>query len=241
MNYTFAGQVILSGESSVRTHMIPIVSFIGWQDSGKTTVAQQVVAILKEKGYRVAVIKSTHHTSINFDREDSDTRTYCKASADTVVLMAPDQMITMGQKPEMKLTDIVQRFIHDVDIVIGEGFKNERHIAKIEVTRGDSELLKNQVNGVVALVTDKDISDETVFRPDQASDIANYIIQNYIQNDSLPETEAVLFVNGKKVPMKGFVQDALAGTVHGFITSLKKTQDPQTVELRIKLNKTETN
>jgi len=57
--------------------MIPIVSFIGWQNSGKTTIAQQVVAILKEKGFRVAGIKSTHHTSINFDKENSDTRTYC--------------------------------------------------------------------------------------------------------------------------------------------------------------------
>lgn len=217
--------------------MIPIVSFIGWQDSGKTTIAQQVVAILKEKGLRVAVIKSTHHTSINFDREDSDTRTYCKANADTVTLMAPDQMVTISHPPKMKLTDIVHRFFYDLDVVIGEGFKNERHIAKIEVTRSGSELLKDQVNGVVAVVTDRSLPEETVFRPDQPQEIAEFIIQEYIEDTKRPDTEAVLFVNGKKVPMKGFVQEALAGTVLGFIKSLKKTENTQSIELRVKLNR----
>ena len=217
--------------------MIPIVSFIGWQDSGKTTIAQQVVAILKEKGLRVAVIKSTHHTSITFDREDSDTRTYCNANADTVTLMAPDQMVTISHNPEMKLTDIVHRFFYDVDIVIGEGFKNERHIAKIEVTRGDSELLKDQVNGVVGTVTDRPISEDNVFRLDQIKELTDFIVQQYLEDANQPEAEAVLFVNGKKVPMKGFVQDALAGTVHGFIKSLKKTENTKSIELRIKLNR----
>lgn len=217
--------------------MIPIVSFIGWQNSGKTTIARQVVANLREKGLRVAVIKSTHHTSINFDREDSDTRAYNKAGADSVTLLAPDQMATISHTPEMKLTDIVHRYYHDVDIVIGEGFKNERHIAKIEVTRDDSELLKDQVNGVIGFVTNRPLSEDNVFRPDQITEIADFIVQQFLENTDQPETEAVLFVNGKKVPMKGFVQDALAGTVYGFVKSLKKTENTQSIELRIKLNK----
>ena len=215
--------------------MIPIVSFIGWQDSGKTTIAQKVVALLKEKGYRVWVIKSTHHTSLNFDREDSDTQTYCKACADNVTLLAPDQMVTIGQRPDMKLTDIVQRFVLDADIVIGEGFKNERHIAKIEVNRGEKELLKDQVNGVVAIVTENEVDFEQTFRPDQAEEIVDFIEQKYINTPEETESAAVLFVNGRKVPMKGFVQDALAGTVHGFVSSLKKTEDPKDIEIRIKM------
>ena len=217
--------------------MIPIVSFIGWQNSGKTSVAQQVVTHLKERGYRVWVIKSTHHTSINFDREDSDTRTYCKACADTVSLLAPDQMITIDHRPDMKLAHIVDRFVHDADIVIGEGFKNERHIAKIEVTSGDSDFLKDQVNGVVALVTDREVEFEKVFLPDQSIDIADFIENRYLLTSERHETEAVLFVNGHKVPMKGFVQDALAGTIKGFVSSLKKTEDAEDIEVRIKITK----
>ena len=216
--------------------MIPIVSFIGLHNSGKTTIAQKVVSILKQKGLRVAVIKSTHHTSINFDSENSDTRAYNEANADTVTLMAPDQMVTISHPPEMKLSDIVHRFFYDVDIVVGEGFKNERHIAKIEVTRKDNDFLKDQVNGVVAVVTDLSLSDTTVFRPDQPNEIAEFIVQQYIEDSDQPETEAILFVNGKKVPMKGFVQDALAGTIYGFVKSLKKTENTQSIELRVRLN-----
>lgn len=216
--------------------MIPIVSFIGWHDSGKTTIARQVVALLKEKGLRVAVIKSTHHASIGFDGEHTDTRAYCNANADMVTLLAPDQMVTFSRNPEMKLTDLVHRFYHDVDIVIGEGFKNERHIDKIEVTRGDSELLAGTVNNVVAVVTDRPVKADNLFRPTQIREIAEFIIREYIEKTDRPATETVLFVNGKKVPMKDFVQDALAGTVLGFMQSLKKTENPQTVELRIKNN-----
>ncbi len=36
--------------------------------------------------------------------------------------------------------------------------------------------------------------------------------------------------------MKGFVQDALAGTIRGFIDSLKiGSKDPKTIEIRITL------
>jgi len=37
--------------------MPPIVTFIGWHDCGKTTLASQVVSHLKQLGYQVAVIK----------------------------------------------------------------------------------------------------------------------------------------------------------------------------------------
>ncbi|GAB4343425.1 MAG: molybdopterin-guanine dinucleotide biosynthesis protein B [Desulfobulbaceae bacterium] len=217
--------------------MIPIVSFIGWQDSGKTTVAHQVVAILKEKGYRVAVIKSTHHTSINFDAEGTDTDTYRNACADSVTLFAPDQMVTISHPPEMKLADIVHRFFHDVDIVICEGFKNERHIKKIEVNRGSAELLRDQVNNVIALVSGENIpGEQPVFHPDNPGEIAAFIEQQYLAEADRPRLEAALYVNGKKVPMKDFVQEAIAGTVLGFLGSLKKTESPRSVELFIRRN-----
>ena len=46
--------------------MTAIVSFIGWHDSGKTTLATGVVASLKQMGYRVAVIKSSSEKNIEF-------------------------------------------------------------------------------------------------------------------------------------------------------------------------------
>lgn len=217
--------------------MIPIVSFIGWKKSGKTTVARQVVAFLKEKGYRVGVVKSTHHTAIDFDPDQSDTRLFNQAGADVVALLAPDQMVAFTRRPEMKLVNIVNRYFHDVDIIIGEGFKNERHIAKIEVSSSDGELLKDQVNGVVAVVIEEGFADETMtFKPDQIGEMGRFIIEEFIEPEPENDMDAILFVNGKKVSMKGFVQDALAKTVFGFVSSLKRTSEPESIEIRIQVN-----
>lgn len=212
--------------------MIPIVTFIGWQNSGKTTLIQKILSRLRKKGLRVAVIKSTHHQDIEFDHPSSDTDTYRKADANSVTLLAPDQMITMTARPDLKLVDIVNRSFYDFDIIVGEGFKNERHIAKIEVKRGDGEFLRDQVNGVVAVVTDQEISGENIFSPQQDQELAEFIINEFCREPDQPQT--LLYVNGKKVPMKGFVQDALAGTVGGFIRTLKQTEDVRDVDLKIK-------
>jgi molybdopterin-guanine dinucleotide biosynthesis protein B len=217
--------------------MVPIVSFIGWHDSGKTTFAREVVTQLKERGLRVAVIKSTKHTDIQFDQEGSDTDNYKKAGADAVTLMAPDQMVLMSTKPDLNLIAMVHRFFHDYDIVIGEGFKHERKIAKIEVTRGNTDLLKDQVNGVIAIVTDQTRSGDYIFRPDETSEVAEFIIKKFIKNEKRRDEKALLLVNGKKNPLKDFVQDALVGTVYGFVKTLKHTGDIEEIDLKIKIQR----
>jgi len=219
--------------------MVPIVSFIGRHDSGKTTFVREVVTHLKEKGLRVAVIKSTKHTDIEFDREGSDTDLYKKAGADSVTLIAPDQMIIMSDKPDSNLIGIVHRFFLNYDIVIGEGFKHERHIAKIEVIRDDSDPLKDQVNGVIAVVTDQSISRDYIFRPDESKEVTDFIVKKFIEKKKANEEQVLLLVNGKKIPLKSFVQDALASTVHGFVESLKQTGNMQEIDLKIRLPKNE--
>ena len=216
--------------------MVPIVTFIGWQNSGKTTIAREVVARLRARGLRVAVIKSTHHQDIAFDRPGSDTATYRQAGAQTTALLAPDQLVIMGDNPGLKLADIATRYLPECDIVIGEGFKDERHIAKIEVARGEGDLLRDQVSGVIAVITERRISGENVFRPDQGEEIAQFIIASVLPQDR--ETQTVLYVNGRRVPLKGFVQDALAGTVTGFLHTLKQTDAMEEIELRLRLKKT---
>ena len=52
-------------------HMPPVVCFTGWHNSGKTTLATQVVARLKARGYTVAVIKSTKETGLEPESPES--------------------------------------------------------------------------------------------------------------------------------------------------------------------------
>jgi len=75
--------------------MPPIVSFIGWHNSGKTTFASQVVAHLQNKGYRVAAMKSSAHLGASFDRPDTDTDKHRQAGADPVALRVMGGVLTL--------------------------------------------------------------------------------------------------------------------------------------------------
>ncbi len=171
--------------------MPPIITFIGWHDSGKTTLAAQVVRLLKERGYSVAVIKSTKDIGLLPNQEGTDTGAYNKAGADAVILVALDQLVMTADRPEKNLPALAQRFFTDVDLVVAEGFKGADKVDKIEVFRGQGTRLAEQVSGVIALATDQnrnqDISDPLVFPLNQPRKIADFIEKEYIR---LPSAQA---------------------------------------------------
>jgi len=216
-----------------KENMVPIVTFIGWHNSGKTTLIQEVVRHLKQMNLRVAVIKSSKHSGIEFDRPGTDTDVFRQAGADAVTLMAPDQFVMMTAPQDDNVLTLIHRYFNQYDIVIGEGFKHERKIPKIEVTRRGFEPMADTVHRVIATVTDQPLTGENVFRPDESGKLAEFIARKFITEENKYAERALLFVNGRKIPMKGFVQDALAGTVKGFIQSLKQTGEVSQVELLI--------
>jgi molybdopterin-guanine dinucleotide biosynthesis adapter protein len=217
--------------------MTAIVSFIGWHDSGKTSLATQVVSHLKAFGYRVAVIKSSNETGVLFDTPGTDTDKHRQAGADEILFVAPDKMVLQTKSSGLSLTTLAHRYFPDADIVIGEGFKGARRVSKIEVVRDPNQMLRDEVHGVIAVATDLDIASDYVFRLDQAQEIAAFIRKRFLKDGEKAMDMVSLLVNGNKVPLKGFVQDALAGTVSGFVKSLKFSNDATEIELRIKLNR----
>jgi len=214
--------------------MPPIVSFIGWHDSGKTTLASQVVAHLQERGHRVAVIKSSKETGLA-PEADTDTGKYRAAGAESVMLVAPDQMLLRTGPVERNLHLLAHRYFPHADIVIAEGFKQARQIAKIEVHRGTGELLRDQVSGVIAIATDQQISGDYVFRLDESADLADFIEKRFLSADHRAADQVTLLINGRKVVMKDFVQEILTGTVLGFVENLKGVDNARDVELRIRI------
>ena len=216
--------------------MTAIITFIGWHDSGKTTLATQVVAHLKTFGYTVGVIKSSNDTGVVFDSPGTDTDKHRQAGADSILFVAPDQMVLQMPHSELSLTALAHRYFADADIVIGEGFKGARRVPKIEVVRNESQMLRNEVHGVIAVATDLDIAGDSVFRLDEAREIAAFIRKRFLREGKKSAERVSLLVNGNKIPLKDFVQEAMGGTVAGFIRSLKCTDDASEIELRIKLS-----
>lgn len=215
--------------------MAPIVSFIGWHDSGKTTLAVEVVSHLKQMGYRVAVVKSSCETGIFFDTPGTDTAIHRQAGADSVTLVAPDQLVFQSGPSNLPLTALAHRYLPDVDIVIAEGFKQARQIAKIEVVRNPEQMLRREVHGVIAVATDLVITADYVFRLDEAEEIALFIEKRFLRDGSRGPEKTALLVNGRKVVLKPFIQESLAGVVTGYINTLKVSEEIEEVELRIRI------
>ena len=215
--------------------MSSIVSFIGWHDSGKTTLVCQVVAELKKLGYRVAVIKSSNDTGISFDTPGTDTFKHKEAGADSVMLVAPDQMILQTANSDLSLRTLAHRYFPDVDIVIGEGFKRARKIPKIEVFCNNDQKLRDEVHGVIAVATNiEGVPGDYVFRLDEAKEIALFIEKRFLTQKHGGEITALL-VNGNKIPIKEYIQEALAGTVAGFVQTLKFSDAIEEIEIRVRL------
>jgi molybdopterin-guanine dinucleotide biosynthesis protein B len=169
------------------------------------------------------------------DTPDTDTCAHRRAGADEVMLIAPDQMVLLASAKQLSLTTLAHRYFSDADIVIGEGFKEARQIAKIEVVTNPEQQLRREVRGVIAVATDLDISADYVFRLNEAAEIAEFIQKRFIDNERKRPDKTALLVNGRKIVLKRFIQESLAGVVAGYVESLKTNEEIKEIELRIKL------
>ena len=215
--------------------MPPVISFIGWHNSGKTTLSSQVVAQLKDRGYTVAVIKSTKDIGIEIDQPQTDTAIYRRVGADSVALLAPDQLIIRGKPPEIGLLALANRYFFDMDIVISEGFKHAAHVPKIEVRRDtEAPLLRDEVGGVVAIATDWPISGSLCFRIDQIREITDFIEAQLLSNRQTPEVEIALTVNGACMSLPESIRSQLAATVGGLLAPLHSSLPHEDLELNLR-------
>lgn len=131
--------------------MIPVVSFVGYSNSGKTTFLVKTIEELKKRGYRIAVIKHDGH-QFEIDHEGTDTWQHRQAGAD-VVCIADKRQIAIIKRPVKPPTlDDIISLIHDVDFILTEGFKQENK-PQIEVNWQGTNCLGKKDN-TIAVVSD---------------------------------------------------------------------------------------
>ncbi len=134
--------------------MIPIVAFVGRSNSGKTTLLQKLIALLRERGYRVAVVKHTVRADVETDLPGTDTRRLWEAGAEHVAFVTPDRIVHTHRYAELPPLEAALAGVADVDVVLIEGFKYGPY-PKIEVVRAarDPALIAD-LQGRIACVTD---------------------------------------------------------------------------------------
>jgi len=141
---------------------IPIVGFVAYSGTGKTSLLTRLIPILKARGTRVGMIKHAHH-DFDIDVPGKDSYELRKAGAEQMLVAGSQRWALMVETPlqdEPQLETLIQQLnTQQLDLILVEGFK---HVAypKIECIRPSlgHELLCLTDPDIIAVASDASIS-----------------------------------------------------------------------------------
>ena len=158
-----------------------VFGIVGWKNSGKTYFAQQIISILSSQNFRVASIKHAHH-DFEIDRPETDSYLLRKAGSQQVIISSAKRwakIYELKDSSEKNLNELINE-LENPEVVIVEGFKNENH-PKIEIIKDSndrSSFMFNNLNNIVALISDIHIDSFTLdqFKKNQIKQIVEFIL-----------------------------------------------------------------
>jgi len=160
--------------------MTPIICIVGRSQTGKTTLIEKLIPVLKGRGYRIGTIKHSHHI-FNFDKTGKDSWRHKDAGAETVIIASPGKIAMVKNDHEGTLESL-QKFFDDLDLVITEGYKGAEN-PKIEVVRAarHQEVLLADDRNLIAVATDVEMVMEVpVFGLEDIDQLADFIEKDYL-------------------------------------------------------------
>ena len=132
----------------------PILSIVGYSNSGKTTLMEKLVTGLTAQGLRIATIKHSHHQP-EMDTPGKDSWRHKQAGAVASLLVGPEKMLMVRDVREtLTPQQLAARFFMDDDLILVEGYASMRGV-KIEVVRAArSQVLRCADHELLAVATD---------------------------------------------------------------------------------------
>lgn len=162
----------------------PLLGFVAYSGTGKTTLLEKLIPILKQHGIRIALLKHAHH-DFDIDKPGKDSFRLRHAGADQVMIASHKRWALINENTqeddEPRLSELLRHLDpQQFDILLVEGFKHESY-PKIELQRqslAKPPLHPNDPN-IIALASDKPKSgtrlpELNIDRPDE---IAEFILQ----------------------------------------------------------------
>lgn len=144
----------------------PLLGFVAFSGTGKTTLLTQLIPLLKAQGLKLGLIKHAHHR-FDIDIPGKDSYELRKAGADQVLVASQQRWAMVTETPEQhgdpELADMLAQLDQArLDLVLVEGFK---HVAfpKLELHRpslGHPLLFPDDAD-ILAIATDAPLAQPT--------------------------------------------------------------------------------
>jgi molybdopterin-guanine dinucleotide biosynthesis protein B len=164
---------------------VPIVSFVGRSNSGKTTLIERVIPELVRAGYKVATVKHAGH-GFDLDTEGKDSWRHKRAGASSVMVLSKGSMAMFADVSDQMTVEAVRdRFLdHSYDLIIAEGWKHEGY-PKIVIVREEVGEIPVSSEGLLAVVSDKPIKlSVPLFGLDDVAGVAALIMKQFPKSHS---------------------------------------------------------
>ena len=112
-----------------------VLGVVGWSGSGKTTLLEQLLPQLTAQGWRVNVIKHSHH-DLMFEPAHKDSARLRAAGAAEVMVASPHRFAIFHELRDTAEPPLAEQLarLAPADLTLVEGFKNEP-IPKLEIYR----------------------------------------------------------------------------------------------------------
>ena len=203
-----------------------VICVVGNSGAGKTTLIERLLRELSGRNYRVAAVK---HCPRGFDLDvaGKDSWRFTQAGASGVFLTSPGRVgLIEDMEPVPGLKSIAEHYFPNFDVVFGEGFSEDKDVAKVVILRkGVSEQVKTPQDELLAIVSDFEIkADKPVFNPKDVSGIADFIEQLLV-GEGGTENSVKLIINEKPVPLNAFVQSIFKKVILGIVDTLKRADE----------------
>jgi molybdopterin-guanine dinucleotide biosynthesis protein B len=225
-----------------------IIGIYGYQDAGKTTLVEEAIRALTNKGYRVSSVKHTsHRTSI--DSRGKDTWRHWSAGSDPVVFSSESEttIIKHSKVPIKEIAEMVGReFAPDIIIIEGgkEGPFPKVAVGKITPRKGT--VLSNPSLKKLLDYVETEVAVERVRARLPGMDcgmcgldcekLARAVVsgkKSLKDCTELPDTGVKIIVGGEQLAMTKFPASFVDDTIRGMLSSLKGYVPGKEVEIRL--------
>jgi molybdopterin-guanine dinucleotide biosynthesis protein B len=177
---------------------VKVVGFAGYSGSGKTSLIEQLIPMLRLRGLRVSVVKHAHHR-FDIDQPGKDTWRHRQAGAVEVVAVSSQRLVLMREfetPGEVKVHQALAALDAGVDWVLVEGFKHA-NLSKLEVWRhaAGKPVCYPDDPFVAGIITDSpDLLPEPTARPvldlNDPDSVAEWLVDNGDRFEYDPATYA---------------------------------------------------